>query len=634
MPQKLTQEQWIEKATAVHGTKYDYSKVVYTKASAPVAIICPIHGEFSQTANSHLRGCGCKLCGRIEARQKADYETRAKTRRQTNLRKYGVENVMSVEAIKQRQQISLETHYGVTNPQSSSVIRERTVQTNLDRYGATSFAGSDVGKERIQATVKARYGTDNWMQSDDAKRRIPDMVQMSRDTQLAKYGAPHFTQSAVYQNMQSELKQKEQDTKRQNGSFNKSKIEDAIYDHLVEWFGESDIIRQYASDAYPYACDFYVISRDMYIEVNAFWSHGGHWFDAEQDADCASAWLAMENAFYQNAFDVWTGSDVEKRNTARMNHLNYIVFWLDTGWDADVWFAMDCPDGEDWRCEYSWLPVRNDLIFICDKTVMTGNLSVSMIARSFTWELFYQRELQMWHDNPFVRPGVRLRHMLYFNRYHYLGKLPEALTDNEILRGLSIAGYVHAYSSFDNRPLRVFLDAYKPDAVFDPCAGWGERLLTIGKLYGISYYGCDVRADLVEKLCLMQLEYKISNAKLLVSDAATVDTSEFDYDCVFTCPPYGNTEIYSDVGAENLLQDDFLDWWRCVVSNATKHDVKLFAYQIDMKHRDSMNDIVASCGYVFVDEIVCDGYGTSHFSRAKHQKRKNYEMIQVFRKKD
>ena len=54
---------FIEEAKKVHGDKYDYSKAKYTKAIEKVCIICPIHGEFWQTPNSHLRGQGCPKCG-------------------------------------------------------------------------------------------------------------------------------------------------------------------------------------------------------------------------------------------------------------------------------------------------------------------------------------------------------------------------------------------------------------------------------------------------------------------------------------------------------------------------------------------------------------------------------------------
>ena len=59
---KLTQSEWIEKATKKHNGKYDYSKVLYEHSQKKVIIICPIHGEFEQQANSHLLGAGCIHC--------------------------------------------------------------------------------------------------------------------------------------------------------------------------------------------------------------------------------------------------------------------------------------------------------------------------------------------------------------------------------------------------------------------------------------------------------------------------------------------------------------------------------------------------------------------------------------------
>ena len=51
-----------EKASIVHSNKYDYSLVDYINSATKVKIICPIHGEFEQTPNSHLRGKGCSKC--------------------------------------------------------------------------------------------------------------------------------------------------------------------------------------------------------------------------------------------------------------------------------------------------------------------------------------------------------------------------------------------------------------------------------------------------------------------------------------------------------------------------------------------------------------------------------------------
>lgn len=61
--QSSTTDEFINKAKKIHGDKFDYSKVEYINNSTKVCIICPIHGEFWQTPNSHLNGRGCRKCG-------------------------------------------------------------------------------------------------------------------------------------------------------------------------------------------------------------------------------------------------------------------------------------------------------------------------------------------------------------------------------------------------------------------------------------------------------------------------------------------------------------------------------------------------------------------------------------------
>ena len=60
--QKLTTEQFIAKAKAKHGDKYDYANVVYVNNRTPVVICCPKHGYFEQKPHTHLRGHGCPKC--------------------------------------------------------------------------------------------------------------------------------------------------------------------------------------------------------------------------------------------------------------------------------------------------------------------------------------------------------------------------------------------------------------------------------------------------------------------------------------------------------------------------------------------------------------------------------------------
>lgn len=55
-------EDFVSKATAVHGDLYDYSKAEYVRSSVKVEIVCRIHGVFRQTPNAHLSGSGCPKC--------------------------------------------------------------------------------------------------------------------------------------------------------------------------------------------------------------------------------------------------------------------------------------------------------------------------------------------------------------------------------------------------------------------------------------------------------------------------------------------------------------------------------------------------------------------------------------------
>jgi len=78
MPRRMTEEEIIERAKSVHGDKYDYSKVAYTGYREKVVIVCPTHGEFTQSPHSHIRGSGCRLCGG-ESSGSARRERAAKT---------------------------------------------------------------------------------------------------------------------------------------------------------------------------------------------------------------------------------------------------------------------------------------------------------------------------------------------------------------------------------------------------------------------------------------------------------------------------------------------------------------------------------------------------------------------------
>jgi len=63
MPKLITQEDYMSRVLAIHGKKYDYSKLVYKAAKVPVEVICREHGSFFIVPTSFTsRGSGCSKC--------------------------------------------------------------------------------------------------------------------------------------------------------------------------------------------------------------------------------------------------------------------------------------------------------------------------------------------------------------------------------------------------------------------------------------------------------------------------------------------------------------------------------------------------------------------------------------------
>jgi hypothetical protein len=72
-----TLETFLTQAKEIHGDKYNYSKVEWENTRTPITVICPIHGEFTQVPQNHIRlKCGCRKCGREIAKSKVNkYDT-------------------------------------------------------------------------------------------------------------------------------------------------------------------------------------------------------------------------------------------------------------------------------------------------------------------------------------------------------------------------------------------------------------------------------------------------------------------------------------------------------------------------------------------------------------------------------
>lgn len=91
MPRKLTTDDFIKKAIAIHGDRYNYSHTSYVGSHTPINIVCNECGNtFSQTPNTHLNNHGCPICN---GSNKKTTESFIEEARRIHADRYGYEQV-------------------------------------------------------------------------------------------------------------------------------------------------------------------------------------------------------------------------------------------------------------------------------------------------------------------------------------------------------------------------------------------------------------------------------------------------------------------------------------------------------------------------------------------------------------
>ena len=173
---------------------------------------------------------------------------------------------------------------------SSENIHKNSIITNIVRYNYPNpFSNQDV-KNKYKFTMEQRYGVTN-----------PSLL-------------PLF----VEKRCQTLIK---------NKTIGKSKSEEEIYKLLCEKYGE--VKRQYKSELYPFRCDFYIPSKDLYIEYQGFWTHGREPYNKNNPLhqEKIKLWESKDTPQYKKAINDWTMRDVLKRKTAKNNGLNWIEFF-------------------------------------------------------------------------------------------------------------------------------------------------------------------------------------------------------------------------------------------------------------------------------------------------------------------
>ena len=194
------------------------------------------------------------------------------------------------------------------------------------KYCSKSCANLDPGNQELRKNNSIRkWGYESPSLNPEVKRKISSSIkekseEMNKhrvETWIKKYGIDNVMKLKETQN-------KSDETKRINDSYKRSTEEDVIFDIIKnEW---PDAIHSYKSERYPFNCDYYIPSLNLFIEYQGFWTHGDHPYDNNNIKDINEAEY-IKAAGYLDKYDTWTRRDPNKREYAKKNNLNYLEIW-------------------------------------------------------------------------------------------------------------------------------------------------------------------------------------------------------------------------------------------------------------------------------------------------------------------
>jgi hypothetical protein len=118
---------------------------------------------------------------------------------------------------------------------------------------------------------------------------------------------------------------KSRETKLSHQSFRKSQSEDSFYSKLLIYYDKDDIVRGYIDkERYPFNCDFYIKSKDLFIEYQGHQTHGTKPYN-ELDLDCLYEVEELERHGFSTL--TYTKRDPDKLRKAQENKINLLLIY-------------------------------------------------------------------------------------------------------------------------------------------------------------------------------------------------------------------------------------------------------------------------------------------------------------------
>jgi len=242
MTKRVSLEEVKRRIRDIHGDTITMIDESYTFVTSPAKFIDKDFGEFDSNPKYVFDGHCCRNRANVN-------------RRATNMKLYGCEVSSQNDNVKQKGKKTCLERFGVDNVFKLHDVHERGIQASI----------SEKSRNKAKQTCIKRYGAENPFASSSIKLKC-------RETLMKNHGveSPMHSPEIKSKYDWKLAKTREHQTRKLNGSYERSKIEDTFFTILVEEFQNID--RQVIMNGW--AIDFYIKDIDMYVQFDGIYWHG------------------------------------------------------------------------------------------------------------------------------------------------------------------------------------------------------------------------------------------------------------------------------------------------------------------------------------------------------------------------
>ena len=219
----------------------------------------------------------------------------------------------------EKQKLKRKNSEGNKRRWQNATEEEKLLQSQRSSKTTKELWDSLSDDERQQREINRLQTRNKW--SDEYKQQLSKKLSESAKRDRSQRTREKFL----------EISRKCFETRRRNNTLNSSQPEDVLYQNLLHEY--DNVIRSYNLDSrYPYHCDFYIPSEDLFIELNYFPTHYTEPFNENNPNHIKlleQYKFAPKNWIEEASVNIWAGSDKEKIDCAKRNNLKYIAVYKD-----------------------------------------------------------------------------------------------------------------------------------------------------------------------------------------------------------------------------------------------------------------------------------------------------------------